>query len=122
MADCCASPRRNGGPPLAPRTPPARSTSSSELVAPPSQAGPEWQGWAEAQDWAAVIRWAVDAGHADVDEVELGMPALDMQLGYDTPTFFDMLGFHEFGMTDADTGELESRVGASLSVSRRPRF
>jgi len=103
---CCASPKRRQ----------AHAAGDAAIThnrgPPPSDAGPEWQAAAEESDWAAVIQWCVNAGHADVDEVELGMPALDMQLGYDAPTFFDMLGFHEYEMAETDEEELESRAGA----------
>ena len=108
---CAASPRRRAG------SPDAAARASLENIL---GAASLWQGWAQKGDWAAIIRWAVDAGHADVDEVELGMPALDMQLGVDAPTFFDMLGMDEYAMTNADEAELAARAAAVEAALRQP--
>ena len=109
---CAASPRRRTS------TPDAGARASLENIL--GAGAPLWQVWAQKGDWAAIIRWAVDAGHADVDEVELGMPALDMQLGVDAPTFFDMLGMQEYAMTSADEAGLAARAAAVEAALRQP--
>ena len=48
------------------------------------------------------------------------MPALDMHCGMQVPTYFEMLGFSEYGMTDSDLPTLENRrrtITADLGTS-----
>jgi hypothetical protein len=77
-----------------------------------------WLTAAYTGDFAAVLRWAAVNGYYEVEGSEQGMPALDMQLGTEAPTYFEMLGFSEYGMTDSHLPALTERE-ASLRTQLR---